>query len=238
MATTDIFKQRLEEGLKILNITVEGSGLDRALEFLYFLMTKTQMVNLTAIRNPEEAVEKHLIDSLALLPVLDRLPISADTSLGGQVSGQMKNMRGALLDVGTGGGLPGIPLKCARPDIRVSLIEAKAKKVKFLKDALQKLNLKAIKAYQHFLDPECPVDFLGRYDWIVTRASMPIVDYVRSAILYKKEEGSILLMKGPNADNELEESIGQIQRLGLNLAHRIPFKLPFSEADRVIIVLR
>ncbi len=233
---TETLSKKLRDGLISLEVAVEENALDKSLNYLDFLLTRTKKVNLTAVRDPEEAVEKHLIDSLCLLPIIDKFPATTDASTNGR--GACANSKGALMDIGSGGGMPGIPVKCARPEIRVSLVEAKAKKVRFLKDAIQKLGLKNVRAYHHFLDPECPVDFLGRYDWIVSRASLSIVDFVRSAILYKKEQGSLILMKGPKADEELEASIGQIHRLGLNLDQRIRFKLPFSKAERSIIILR
>ncbi len=237
MALNDSHEQMFRDGLAAMEISLDDNMIDKSLTFLDMLLTRTKKVNLTGIRDPKEAVEKHLLDSLALLPIMERLPATADTNYNGRGNANNQS-KGALMDVGTGGGVPGIPLKCARPDIRVSLVEAKAKKVRFLKEAIQKLSLKAVRAYHHFLDPECPVDFLGRYDWIVSRASLPIVDFVRTAILYKKETGSLLLMKGPNVDEELEQAAGQIQRLGLNIDQRIEFQLPFSEAGRTVIILR
>jgi 16S rRNA (guanine527-N7)-methyltransferase len=236
MALAETLEKKLREGLESIEISLDDSALDKAMSYLDLLLTRTKKVNLTAIRDPEEAVEKHLIDSLCLVPLIDRLPATIDTTTNGR--GHANNSKGALMDIGSGGGLPGIPLKCARPEIRMSLVEAKAKKVRFLKDAIQKLGLKGVRAYHHFLDPECPVDFLGRYDWIVSRASLSILEFVRSAILYKKENGSLLLMKGPNVDDELEAAAGQIQRLGLNIDQRINFKLPFSKAGRTMIILR
>lgn len=238
MANNDVLEKKFREGLQAMHITVSEAAIEQAISFLDFLLAKTKKVNLTGIRSREEAIEKHLIDAFSLLPVLDRFPAVAEPSTQTRGSGRSNGSRGALMDVGTGGGIPGIPIKCARPEVKVTLVEAKAKKVRFLKDAIQKLGLKGIRAYHHFLDPECPVDFLGRYDWVVTRASLPIVEFVRSAILYKKEHGSLLLMKGPNVDQELEEAAGQIQRVGLNIDQRIEFKLPFSQADRTIIILR
>ncbi len=237
MSFPDELIDKFKQGLESMEIQVEDSVVEKTTAYLDMLLTRTKKVNLTGIRDPEEAIEKHLLDSLALLPIIDRLPITNDTSTNGRGAAASVS-KGALMDIGTGGGVPGIPIKCARPDIRVSLVEAKAKKVRFLKDAIQKLGIKGVRAYHHFLDPECPVDFLGRYDWIVSRASLSIVEFVRSAILYKKEEGSLLLMKGPNVDEELEQAAGQIQRLGLNIDQRIEFELPFSGAGRSIIILR
>lgn len=236
MALSADIEDRLREGLAMMDVVIGDASLQKAMGYLDMLLTRTKKVNLTGIRNPQEAVEKHLIDSLVLVPLIDRLPATIDPTFNGR--GAANANKGALMDIGTGGGVPGIPLKCARPEIKVSLVEAKAKKVRFLKDAIQKLGLKGIRAYHHFLDPECPVDFLGRYDWIVSRASLPIVDFVRSAILYKKEHGALLLMKGPKVDEELQEAAGQIQRLGLNIDQRIRFQLPFSKAERAIIVLK
>ena len=182
-------------------------------------------------------MEKHLLDALAVLPILEEPPVCTEVPQGSK-GGNGKGFIGSLMDVGTGGGIPGIPIKCARHDIKVTLVEAKAKKVRFLKEAIQKLGLKGVRAYHHFLNPECPVDFLGRYDWIISRASLSITDFIRNAILYKKEEGALILMKGPKVDDELEEAAQAIQRLGLKVDRRIRFQLPFSKSERAIVVLR
>jgi 16S rRNA (guanine527-N7)-methyltransferase len=236
MSTDEALAKKLKDGLEALEIKVAPEAQVSCLNFLDFLLQKNKRLNLTAIRNKEEAIEKHLIDSLVLLPIMESLPPSTDPSLYPRSSGAAN--RGALMDVGSGGGFPGIPLKCVRTDIKVSLIEAKAKKVKFLKEAIHKVGLKNIKAYHHFLNPDCPVDFLGRYDWIVSRATMPIEDFIRTTLLYKKESGGIIIMKGPKADDEIEACIPQIQRLGLTVDRRVHFKLPFSKADRIIVVLK
>jgi len=231
------YTKKIQEGLQTLGATVPDEVIAQSMEYLDFLLAKNKKVNLTGIKDRKEAIEKHLIDSLALLPVLDRIPVVNDGT--SQVrNGNGKGYNGCLMDVGSGGGLPGIPIKCARSDIKVTLVEAKAKKVRFLKEAIQKLGLKGVKAYHHFLDPECPVDFLGRYDWIVSRASLSITDFARNAILYKKENGTLILMKGPKVDDELEEAAPAIQRLGLKIDQRIRFQLPFSKAERAFVILR
>lgn len=229
-------EKKFRQGLDALGVELSDAVIERQLSFLEILRQKNKKMNLTAIRDREEAIEKHLLDSMALVPVLESLPCTTET--GKVVPSTPGHLRGCLLDVGTGGGIPGIPLKCVGEEIRVSLVEAKAKKVRFLKEAIQKLGLKGIKAYHHFLNADCPVDYLGRYDWIVSRAALPIRDFVRTTILYKKEHGALILMKGPNVDEELEESAPLIQRLGISIDKRIDFELPFSKAKRSIIILR
>lgn len=233
--------KKLQDGARAIGVELDDPMAEQMFLYLDILLAKNKKLNLTAIRKREDAIEKHLIDSLSVLPIIDRIPPSSDTSMfDGQVSQRATGAapKGAILDVGSGGGLPGLPLKCARPDIKVTLVEAKAKKVHFLKETIQKLGMKGIRAYHHYLDPECPVDFLGRYDWIVTRATMPIRDFLRNAILYKKENGALILMKGPDVGQELEENSNQIQRLGLKLDQCISFELPFSKAGRTLIILR
>lgn len=236
MAQTD-YTQRVHDGLSALGVTTSDEAIEQALSYLDLLLAKNKKFNLTGIKDRKEAVEKHLLDAMAVLPILEEPPPCTEVPAGTK-SSNGKGYIGSLMDVGTGGGIPGIPIKCARHDIKVTLVEAKAKKVRFLKEAIQKLGLKGVRAYHHFLNPECPVDFLGRYDWIISRASLSITEFIRNAILYKKEEGALILMKGPKVDDELEEAAPAIQRLGLKLDRRLRFKLPYSKAERAIVVLR
>ncbi len=232
---------KLIEGAAAVGVELAEEAAVQQLAYLDILLAKNKKLNLTAIRSRDDAIEKHLIDSLAIIPIIDRIPPTSDTSLfDGRTAARNASAtpKGALLDVGAGGGVPGIPVKCVRPEIRVTLVEAKAKKVRFLKETIAKMGLKGMRAYHHFLDPECPVDFLGRYDWIVSRATMSIQEFLRSAILYKKENGALILMKGPKGIQELEEMGNQTQRLGLKLDQKISFRLPFSKAERTLIILR
>lgn len=233
--------KKLIDGAANLGVELAEGPATELLAFLDLLLAKNRKFNLTGIKNRDEGIEKHLLDALSVVPVIDSIPPVSDTiTFDGKQPprASAQSSQGALLDVGSGGGVPGLPLKLARPQIRVSLVEAKAKKVRFLKETVQKLGLKHTKVYQHFLDPECPVDFLGRYDWIVTRATTTIEAFLRNAILYKKENGAIIVMKGPNVDQEIEESVNQIQRLGLKIDRVHRLELPFSKAGRTLLILR
>ena len=117
--------ETLAAGLAALGLDLPAASGDRLLAFRDLLLKWNRTYNLTAVREPEQVLSHHLLDSLAILPWVEA---------------------GPLLDVGSGGGLPGIPLAIARPDLEVTLVDAVQKKVSFLQQAAIELELPNVRA--------------------------------------------------------------------------------------------
>lgn len=206
-----IFDEALRRGLEALRIELpEGA---RALLERYAdrLLAWNRKVNLTAITSPGEVAEKHLVDSLLLLPALS----GART----------------LLDVGSGAGLPGVPLACVRRDLAVTCCDSVAKKVAFVKAVAAELGLdvRAV-AVRAEGDPER--ERLPRADAVVSRALADPESWVPLGVRYLAEGGVLLAMLGREADRARLEEIGRASGLVLDALDR--YELPLSRAARAI----
>lgn len=172
-------------------LSLEPAELDRLGRYLWLLLETNKTHNLTAIRDQSEAWTRHIFDSLTLIPALAELPAGA-----------------RIIDVGSGGGLPGIPLAIAMPTLRLTLLEATGKKADFLRHAiappptglgLANAEVLAARAESAARDP------LGRetFDAAVARAVGPTAVIAELTIPFVKPGGLIILVKGERAEEEL-----------------------------------
>ena len=193
-------------------------GLDTALAsplqaYLALLDRWNRAYNLTAIRDPREMVGKHLLDSLAMHPHVAALAAEG----------------GALADLGTGPGLPGIPLALAFPSLQVALVESNGKKVRFLREAVRKLGLGNVRVIESRIEA---VDEPGRFDAITARAlaTLPLIVELGGHLL--RPGGTLLAMKGAWPADEIA---------GLPAGWRVrsssPLVVPGLEAERHLIVV-
>jgi 16S rRNA (guanine527-N7)-methyltransferase len=166
--------------------------------YLDLLLDANQRVNLTAVRDPDTAWRRLILDSLTPLPALDDLPEDA-----------------ALIDIGSGGGMPGIPLAIARPDLRVALLEATGKKAQALQaftDALHLANVAVLHDRAETLGHNSA--HRARYDAAVCRAIGPLNELLEYGLPLVKVGGLVLAMKGPKAQAELEDAGDALTLLG------------------------
>jgi len=172
-------EQRLHQGIIDLGLDLPAVAETQLLQFLQLLAKWNQAYNLTAVRDPQEMVTRHLLDSLVLLPYL----------LGTRV-----------LDIGTGPGLPGIPLAVARPDCSFTLLDANAKKTRFVTQAMGELGLKNVEVVQERVENYRPEQ---KFDTLVARAFSSIADMLASARHLCAPGGRFLAMKGVYPEEEL-----------------------------------
>lgn len=172
----------LESGLAAL--ALDPALAAPLLDYLALLARWNRTYNLTAVRDPHEMVGKHLLDSLAMHRYVDELA----------------QRGGALADLGTGAGLPGIPLAIVKPGLRVTLVESNGKKARFMREALRQLGLKdarvAESRIEAFAEP-------GAFDAITARAlaTLPLILELGGHLL--KPGGVLLAMKGQRPDEEI-----------------------------------
>jgi 16S rRNA (guanine527-N7)-methyltransferase len=180
MSLAQALEQRLSQGLEQMGLVLSAKQQQQLLAYLQLLMRWNQAFNLTAIRDPLQMVSHHLLDSLSLIPHLDE--------------------EGTLLDVGTGAGLPGIPLAIARPGLAVSLLDSNGKKVRFLRQVQLELGLE-LTPYQARLET-----WLGEAPFriITARAFTDLENLVAQTLPHLEESGKILAMKGTEASIETE----------------------------------
>ena len=167
-------------------------------------------INLTAITDPAEVVEKHVLDSLALVPFVPR---------------------GTLLDAGSGAGFPGLPVRIARPDLGLVLVDSVQKKVAFLKSALAELRLANVSARAVRLSGDPPAEGLFRVQGAVARAFAAPTRWLQLAQHYVVPGGLVLCMLG--AKDVAPEVQGE-----LDLTSEHAYRLPFSGAQRRLRIYR
>ena len=201
-----------------LGITLAAAALER-LEWLGSeLLRWNRTHNLTAITASSEIREKHLVDSLTLLPLL----------------GDARR----LLDLGSGAGFPSLPLKIARPDLEVVAVDAVGKKVAFQRHVIRTLQLSGITAI-HGRAEDLPrqVAVQGGFDVVTARAlgSLPLLAALAGPCL--APGGRLIAMKGAEGDAELTTAQADLSALGFACTARYHLRLPVSGADRCLLVL-
>lgn len=200
----------LERGLAALGIALDEAAHEKLLAFAQLLLKWNRVHNLTAIRDPRLVISHHLLDSLAVLP-----HVAAFKSVA---------------DIGSGGGLPGIPLAIARPDLDVMSIEAINKKAVFQRQAKLELGL----ANFH---PQCSrVETFARstpVDAVISRAFSDLGDFVRLTAHLISAGGRFLAMKGVYPDEEIAALPA-----GFVVDAAIELRVPDLDAARHLIILR
>lgn len=169
---------QLHEGIARLGLADLPAGTEeKLLAYLALLVKWNAAYNLTAVRDPQQMLVKHLLDSLSILPQV------AD---------------GTLIDVGTGAGLPGLVLAIARPGLRVTLLDSNGKKVRFLRQVIAELKIANAQAVQSRVE-----EHEARYDVVTSRAFATLADMLAWSGQLAVEGGRFLAMKGQRPDEEI-----------------------------------
>lgn len=203
----DLDARLAEIGVSLTLAQVEKLG-----GFLALLLAMNEQMNLTAITDPEAAWSRHALDALTLVPLLADVPAGAH-----------------VLDVGSGGGVPGLPIAIARPDLDVTLLDATEKKVAFLASCAERLALANV-------DTACgraeEVRFEAPFDVVTARAVAKLSTLIEWTAPFAKKGGRLLLVKGERADAELREASRNLKRA--HCTHERTVRTPTGR----IVVLR
>lgn len=203
----------------LLNVNVDDNLIADFEKYAELLLDWNNKINLTAIKEPKEIALKHFFDSLTVFNVLDI------------------DLNAKVIDVGTGAGFPGVPLKLARKDLNLTLLDGLNKRLVFLKDLTQKLGINA--EFLHSRAEELSLNKVYRenFDIAVSRAVAPLNILSEYCLPLVKKGGYFVSMKGSQADSEIENSKKAIEVLGGRIEKIEKFLMP-DESKRCIIVVR
>jgi len=198
---------KLEAGLQAMGLDLSPTVQQKLLDYLALIAKWNKVHNLTAVRDVDEMVTLHLLDSLAVLPHIQP---------------------GALLDVGSGAGLPGIPLALVRPDLQITLLDSIHKKSAFQRQAKAVLGLDNVQVVCGRVEEYRPEK---KFDQIISRAFSELAEFVRLTRHLLADDGRWLAMKGVYP----YEEIAQLQGMS---AEVLPLTVPGLEAQRHLVFLK
>lgn len=210
------FFQKIDKYLNELQIKLDKKQLNQFFDYMNLLIDWNKKINLTAITLPEEIILKHFIDSMTISKYI---PQDA-----------------YLVDVGTGAGFPGIPLKILRKDIKIVLVDSLNKRINFLDEVIDKLQLDNIKTI-HARAEEFGQDknYRESFDIVTSRAVANLSTLSEYLLPLVKVDGKCICMKGPNINEEIEQGKNAIKVLGGTISNIYEFNLPLSDIGRTII---
>ena len=213
------FKKVLYEKTKQIGIELTEEQLEKFYLYMNILLEWNEKINLTAITNEEEIILKHFVDSLTINKYIE------DSK--------------SLIDVGTGAGFPGIPIKILRQDLKITLLDSLNKRINFLNEVIEKLELKNIECI-HGRAEEFGKNknYREKYDISTSRAVANMSTLSEYLIPFVKIGGKVLAMKGDKAEEELEEAKKSIKLLGGKVENIDNFYLPNSDIKRSIIIIK
>lgn len=209
-----IIKQAEEINIKLSQIQVE-----RFYCYMKQLISWNQKINLTAITEESEIIEKHFIDSLTINKYIDK--------------------DAKLIDVGTGAGFPGVPIKIVRDDIEITLLDALNKRLNFLNEIINENKLEGINTVHYRAEEAGKIkDYREKFDIATSRAVAQLNILTEYLLPFVKIGGKCICMKGSNIKEELERSKKSIEILGGRIEAVDEFYLPNSDISRSIIVIK
>jgi 16S rRNA (guanine527-N7)-methyltransferase len=207
MADRDSLRRRLDAGLSALNLALDDVAIERLLDYVELLERWNAAYNLTAVRQPAEMVTRHLLDSLAIAP---------------HVTGA------TLADLGSGAGLPGIPLGVAAPAREILLVDSNGKKARFLREAVRKLALAKVRVAESRVE-----NVEGAFECITARAFASLGDMLAWGGHLLAPDGRWLALKGRFPDDELAGVPAAFE-----IENTIELNVPGLDAERHLVILR
>ena len=209
------FKEIIENDLKYINLEITDESKENLYKYMNNLIEWNQKINLTAIKNEEEIILKHFVDSIYI-----------------------KNMvKGRVLDIGSGAGFPGIPLKLVNSNINLVSIDSVNKKINFQKDTVEKLSLNNIEIIHiRAEDLAQNKDYREQFDFVVSRAVANLSTLSEYMLPFTKIGGKCICMKGPNCLEEIDNAKNAIKLLGGRIEKIEEYKIA-DGIDRVLVII-
>ena len=209
-------KDLIINGSRQLDIPLDDVQVDKLMEYARLLVEWNEKINLTAITDDEGIVTKHFLDSLTAIK-----------------TGYVK---GKVIDVGTGAGFPGLVLKIAKPEIKLTLLDSLNKRINFLKDVCEKVDINDVEfVHSRAEDGGKNRDYRGKFYTVVSRAVANLTVLSEWCIPFLKQGGYFLALKGPLAEQEVKDAKRAIKILGGQIEDIVEAEIPFTELKHKII---
>jgi len=211
------FMTLLREGAAQVGASLRDEQVKCFTAYLKELDQWRRRINLNSRKDEQEIIVKDFLDSLTIVKYL---PLNS-----------------WVMDLGSGAGFPGIPVKIVRPDLKLLLLEATRKKVFFLKDVQRVLGLSGLEI-RWSGEGRGVEDLSGVFDFVASRAFGFLLKFAAEGIVFLKRGGILLAMKGKKGREELEESLSSLEKMGLKLFFREEIRLPYLHHERILIGLK
>jgi 16S rRNA (guanine527-N7)-methyltransferase len=210
----------IEASCRSVNLDFDEVKYEQFVEYKDLIQEWNEKINLTAITDDEGIMKKHFIDSIKVF--------------------NFPELHGArsVVDIGTGAGFPGVPMKIVKPDMEVVLLDSLMKRVNFLNEVIAKLGLKGIKAVHGRAEDYAKVEYRDYFDAAVSRAVANMTLLAELCMPFVKVGGYFVAMKGPGADAEIEEARQAIGMLGGKIERVIEVEIEESDLKHNLVIVK